>query len=137
VSSNGSGAILAASGASLVACASLLNEPAAAALMMDSGIDRWWLVPAGARGQRRIEDDYVCARLARSLAGRGAQLGSAAQRLCRACDGLTIADIAGAPGARWVIEHVGPQDVEFILNGDYSSTLVPVLREGLIVSAAS
>jgi phosphosulfolactate phosphohydrolase-like enzyme len=137
ISSNGAGAIVAAAEAECVWCASLFNEEAVVSAVADSTIARWWLVPAGCRGARRIEDDYVCGRIGSSLRERGFELGPRLAESARAAASTSDDDLLRSPGATFVIEREGPADIEFILGGTYESRTVPALVDGRVVAATT
>lgn len=135
ISSNGAGAIVAAAVAERVWCASLFNEKAVVSAVADSGLAHWRLVPAGCRGDRRIEDDYVCGRIGSALSERGFQLGPRLAGAARAAESTTEDDLLRSPGATFVIDREGSADIEFILGGTYESETVPTLVDGRIVAS--
>lgn len=129
LSSNGSGAILAAQSASLVICACLFNAGAVIEAILKVG-GQWWFCPAGCRGEQRIEDDYVCACLAYSLLGYGAVLQPDIQQLVADLAEIDPSTLRNNPGAQFLLQIGAMQDLDFILHSDYQSSLVPVLNGG-------
>jgi phosphosulfolactate phosphohydrolase-like enzyme len=135
LSSNGAGALIAAGRtAGLVLAGNLFNVGAVRQIMLERG-GRWLLVPAGARGVPCVEDDFVCAGLARSLTG-SASFGERIDRLVGEFAGVTVQDLAHceAAGRLARTEPTGRDDVEFILAGPVRSPRVPVYAGGAVTA---
>lgn len=123
LSSNGARALTqAARVADTVLTADLGNLDALAATVARGG--RWLCVPAGCRGERRTEDDFVCVELARRLPGA---VGPRLARLCGTLDGVTVDDLAHGPSAEWLVRHeqTGADDLAFILAQRPDSPVLP------------
>lgn len=129
LSSNGSGAIIAASAASRVICANLFNEKAVITKIITSK-GRWWLCPAGCRGDRRIEDDYVCARLGRILTDQGFILQPRLTQLITQLGYVDVSVLLDSPGALFLRRTDAMKDLDFILHSGYQSHFLPTLIEG-------
>ena len=126
LSSNGTGAILAAKSAALVICSSLFNEKAVAEVILKRK-GRWWLCPAGCRGDRRIEDDYVCACIGDALVRQGIAPQTRLKNLMTELDNVDRSTLLNGPGAQFLIKTGAVPDLDFILGGNYQSKLVPRL----------
>ncbi|WP_192583446.1 2-phosphosulfolactate phosphatase [Streptomyces albicerus] len=124
LSSNGARSLtLAARVGATVLAGDLANLDAMAGTLLRSG-GRWLCVPAGCRGERRTEDDFVCTELARRLP-RAA--GPRLAELCRSLADTTVDDLAHGPSAQWLTRHeqTGAADLAFILSRRPDSGVLP------------
>jgi len=134
ISSNGVAAILAVRHAMHVLCGSLFNEKSVPCAVgsLTEGKMRWWLIPAGCRGSRRPEDDYVCAKIGERLLASGVTAAPRAADFIGRNSHLSERHLRESPGARFLIENGAQRDLAFILESGYVSTSVPHLRpEGI------
>lgn len=134
LSSNGAGVILSMSPAGCVICASLFNVAAIVRFVQESKLTDWWLVPAGSRGTRHIEDDYVCARIARDLSISGFKLTRRLRAVVEDLAEMPVDHLLTGRGAQLVLEREGPRDLEFILHSGYRSPRIPLLQGDTLVS---
>ncbi|MGI0134770.1 MAG: 2-phosphosulfolactate phosphatase [Candidatus Micrarchaeaceae archaeon] len=135
VSSNGSGALFAASVARRTFCGSLFNIQALTELLAAIG-EPVHLIPAGRRGDRRLEDDFTALMIAERLSFlKECVFTERLNNLHAAINGTNIQDLMLSPGATFVSESGDGPDLEFILSGRYKSTVIPEFRNNLIKPA--
>ncbi len=127
LSSNGTPALVTAhTRAGICIAGNLFNLGTLAGTIRRRG-GHWALVPAGSRGDRRIEDDWACARLAMHLSQDGA-FDPALSRLVEDRATTTRAELMGSPSARWLTanDRFAEADFELILDRTPPSYVLPV-----------
>lgn len=132
LSSNGSKALMDVSLSRKAICASLFNLNAILEVikkMTDASI---LLVPAGAKGGSRIEDDYVCAKIALlAMESRKVKLSEELIKFSSVhnIDSDIRQHLRKSDGAKYLFNNGFETDFNLITGGVYQSAIIPVFGE--------